>query len=63
MPTETAAKITPIEDVTLARWLSKTLAPARAEAAAGPSDEAVARIRTRVFGEASPRQPAREIAA
>jgi hypothetical protein len=63
MPTETAANVTTIEDATAARWLAKTLAPARADVAAGPSAEAVDRIRARVFGEAAPRRAARKIAA
>lgn len=63
MPDESASNVTTIEDATTARWLSKALAPARAEAASGPSAEAVDRIRARVFGEAAPRRAARKIAA
>jgi hypothetical protein len=52
MTTETAAAITSIEDASTARWLTQTLAPARDRVQAEPSDEALERIRARVFGEA-----------
>jgi hypothetical protein len=61
MTDETPAAITNIEDASTARWLAKTLAPARARVQAEPSEQALDRIRARVFGEA-PRK-ARTLAA
>jgi hypothetical protein len=61
MTDETPTAITNIEDAATARWLARTLAPTRALVQAGPSDEALGRIRARVFGEA-PRK-ARTLAA
>jgi hypothetical protein len=52
MTTEAAAAITSIEDASTARWLARALAPARNRVQAEPSDEAIQRIRARVFGEA-----------
>ena len=44
-------KITNIEDAATSRWLQERLAPARTEAKAGPTLEAVARMRLRILGE------------
>lgn len=63
MATKPAAKITDIEDAATAKWLAKTLEPARAEAGARPDVDAVERIRARVFGDALPRKASRSIAA
>ncbi len=52
MTNETPAAVTSIEDAAIARWLARTLAPARARVQAEPSDEALDRIRARVFGQA-----------
>lgn len=52
MTNETPAAVTSIEDASTARWLSKTLAPARNRVQAEPSEEAIERIRARVFGAA-----------
>ncbi len=49
--TETPAAITSIEDASAARWLASALEPARARGATEPTDEAIERIRARVFGE------------
>jgi hypothetical protein len=46
-----------------ARWLSEALLPMRERVAAEPSDEAVERIRARVFGETHTRKRARRLAA
>ncbi len=61
MTDETPAAITNIEDAATARWLAVTLAPARALVQAEPSEQALDRIRARVFGDA-PRK-ARTLAA
>lgn len=61
MMNPTPAAITNIEDASTARWLAKTLAPARNRVQAEPSEEAIERIRARVFG-AAPRK-ARTLAA
>ena len=63
MTTRTAATITDIEDAAAARWLSKKLEPARAQVQATPTDDAVDRIRARVFGDAAARKTSRSIAA
>jgi hypothetical protein len=55
--------VTPIEDAVAVRWLVRTLEPARARVAAGPSPEAVERIRASVFGDTLPRRKARRLAA
>ena len=63
MTTKTPAIITNIEDATTSKWLSQTLANARDRLQQCPTDEAVDRIRMRVFGVASPRKQQRFIAA
>jgi hypothetical protein len=60
MTTESPA-VTSIEDAAAARWLMRALAPVRNRVLAEPSDEALERIRARVFGE-RPRK-ARTLAA
>lgn len=61
--TKTTAAITNIEDASASRWLARTLKPAQARVQATPSEEAIARMRVRIFGEAAPRKPRRTIAA
>jgi len=63
MTTSTVAKITDIEDAANVRWLAKMLEPARTRVRATPTDEAVDRIRARVFGDAAPRKVSPSIAA
>ena len=63
MTTRTASKITDIEDAANVRWLAKKLEPARAQVQSAPTEEAVNRIRARVFGDAAPRKVSRSIAA
>jgi hypothetical protein len=63
MTTRTAARITDIEDAANVRWLAKKLEPARAQVQATPTDEAVDRIRARVFGDSAARKVSRSIAA
>lgn len=63
MTTRGTANIDSIEDAKTARWLSQTLAPARAGIKAAPTDDAIARIRARVFGDAAVRKTQRSIAA
>jgi hypothetical protein len=60
-PAEATANITSIEDAATVRWLARVLAPARNRLAGEPSDEALERVRARVFGE-QPRK-ARTLAA
>jgi hypothetical protein len=52
MTTEAPASISSIEDAAMARWLTRTLAPTRARVLGEPSEEAIERIRARLFGEA-----------
>lgn len=61
MTTEAPAVISSIEDAATVRWLTRVLASARNRVAGEPSDQALARMRARVFGEA-PRK-ARRLAA
>jgi hypothetical protein len=57
MNSHQTAAITDIEDAATVRWLARTLAPARAEARYTPTDDAIDRMRTRVFGKpARPKQ-------
>lgn len=63
MTTRDTAKIDSIEDAKTARWLSQTLEPARARAKAAPAEDAIDRIRDRVFGDAAARKAQRSIAA
>jgi hypothetical protein len=63
MNTRQPAAITDIEDAATVRWLANTLAPARAEARRLPSEEALDRIRTRVFGDTATRKHRQRIAA
>jgi hypothetical protein len=64
MTTKTeSATITSIETATTARWLTRTLAPARARTKDAPTAEAVDRIRARVFGEPAAKKTERSIAA
>ena len=51
MTTKTPAPVTSIQDATTARWLARALEPARARVLAEPTDEAIERIRGRIFGE------------
>ena len=51
MTTKAPARISSFEDATTAKWLASALAPTRRRTASEPNAEAVARIRTRVFGE------------
>jgi hypothetical protein len=57
------ASVHPIEMASTARWLARALAPARARSKEGPTPDAVARIRERVFGEPATRKTQRSIAA
>ncbi|MGH7621557.1 MAG: hypothetical protein ACREMU_04390 [Gemmatimonadaceae bacterium] len=50
MNTKQTAAITDIEDAATVRWLARALAPARADARRSPTDEAIDRMRARVFG-------------
>jgi hypothetical protein len=50
MTTETPT-IAHIQDASTARWLARALEPARARVLAEPTDEAIERIRGRIFGE------------
>ena len=51
MTTETPAAITNIQDASTARFVARALAPARDRVLAEPTDEALERIRARIFGE------------
>ena len=55
-----APEISRIEDASTARWLVQALEPARARIRRAPTQQAVERIRMRVFGEGArkPRQAA-----
>jgi hypothetical protein len=53
MNSKQTAAITDIEDAATVRWLANTLAPARAEARHEPTEDAIDRMRTRVFGAAA----------
>lgn len=59
MTEHTPATVTSMEDASNARWLAKTLAPARAHMAGVPSAEVIDRIRERVMGESAPRKRTR----
>ncbi len=61
--TKTHDNVSAIEDGSNSRWLAATLLPARARVHAVPTEEAVERIRARVFGEAATRKKHRKIAA
>jgi hypothetical protein len=61
MNSEATATISNFEDAATVRWLARVLAPVRNRLASEPSDEALARMRARVFGDA-PRK-ARRLAA
>ena len=61
MTTEAPAPISSIQDASTARWLARALEPARARVLAAPTDDALERIRARIFGE-RPRK-ARTLAA
>jgi hypothetical protein len=56
------AAITDIEDAATVRWLARTLAQARAAMRHEPTEDAVERMRARIFGETS-RKPHRQRAA
>jgi hypothetical protein len=62
---DSAATARPIEidQQTTARWLTRTLAPARAELACQPSAEAVERIRARLREELAAEHARRTLAA
>lgn len=61
--TKNTAAITNIEDAAAARWLATTLKPARARVQATPTEDAIARMRLRVFGEVPARKQRKTIAA
>ena len=63
MNAKTPALPNEIEAATTARWLSATLAPARARTMAAPTSEAIDRIRTRVLSEETLRRRKQRIAA
>ncbi len=63
MTAKTGANISTIEDAATSKWLTTALADARERMAQVPTDEALDRIRMRVFGETSPRKQRRSIAA
>jgi hypothetical protein len=63
MTEHTPATVSDIEDAATARWLTRTLGPARAAVMRAPTAEAVDRIRARVLGEAAPRKHTRSLAA
>ncbi len=58
-----ANRINEIEDAATARWLAATLTPAKRRISQRPTDEAIDRIRARVFGDAAARKVTRSIAA
>jgi len=63
MTTETKpATVTSIETASTARWLTRALERARADARKAPTEDAVDRIRLRVFGEGA-KKAQRTIAA
>jgi hypothetical protein len=54
MTTETpTAAVSHIQDASTARWLARALEPARARVLAEPGEEAIERIRARIFGDRS----------
>ena len=55
--------VTTFEDASNSRWLAVKLAAARASVKAAPTEDAVERIRARVFGEGAARKKQRSIAA
>jgi|CXWL01.1.fsa_nt_gi hypothetical protein len=59
----TSPDISEFEDATTARWLKDALEPARRQAQAVPTAEAVDRMRERVFGEGTAPGKQRKIAA
>jgi hypothetical protein len=63
MTEKTPATVTDIESASTARWLRRALAPARARVAAGPTEDAVERMRAQIFGEDTPKKRARTLAA
>jgi hypothetical protein len=65
MTTTTTApeNVTAFEDAANSRWLAERLAPARARVQHQPTDDAVERIRDRIFGDRVPRKKQRKIAA
>lgn len=63
MTTKTPANITMLEDAAASKWLASTLAAVRERTQLVPTDEALDRIRMRVFGTTSPRKQHRSIAA
>jgi hypothetical protein len=63
MPTTIPENVTEFEDAQTARWLEDKLRPARARIKDGPSVDAVARMRARIFGEEAPQKKDRRIAA
>ena len=56
---ELEAKITDIETAQTERWLATMLAPARRAIAAGPSDDAIARMRYGCWAKTRGRLPGR----
>ena len=61
--TATTATVHSIEAASTARWLANALAPARARAKQAPTENAIDRIRARVFGETGAKKRERSIAA
>jgi hypothetical protein len=52
MTAKTPAAITNIEDAATVRWLAGVLAPVRNRVTTEPSEQAIERMRARIFGEA-----------
>ncbi len=63
MNSKQTAAITDIEDTATVRWLANTLAPARVEARHEPTEDAVDRMRARIFGVAARPKHRQRIAA
>jgi hypothetical protein len=60
---EVLENVTDFEDAATAKWLTEKLEPARTLARGVPSAEAIARMRTRVFGEQAETKRQTRIAA
>jgi hypothetical protein len=63
MTTTAPDNVTAFEDAANSRWLAERLAPARARVQQEPTEDAVERIRARVFGDRAARKKQRKIAA
>lgn len=53
------SNISSLQDAATSRWLTKTLAAPRADLAARPDADALARIRLRIFGQPAARKATR----